>query len=336
MHNNIPGNHYPRLLIRADLPVALQKRCQQDLKDFRVQVIHLESVQLSLQQPNVDKHTLMYFVPLLNHDEAAELFQKEISYWQQNPFAFSFQSLFPGITDKPNVILQDHDGTQVYTKAYRFGEITKSSVKALITRIKEDLYVDDEDDNFDPDTPEGFEEESLDEQTQAIIDQFEKNIKQLDAAQMLKVTAAIKRVILQQNVKSDEKAHTKLVITNEYEIKLPEYNINIELNALTKALYIFFLKQEVPIHLDDLYLYESAIMELYLNTSNKNDVNQMRQTLSRTLDPETKSIYTHFSRIKSSFYRKMMPELAEPYIISGIGRHDRYIDLPKNAISINF
>lgn len=335
MHYNIPGHHYPRLLIRADLPVALQKRCQHDLRDFRVHVIHLESVQLGLEQLDVDESTLKYFLPLLNYDEASELFQREIDYWQQNPFAFSFQTLFPGITDKPNVILQDHDGTQVYTKAYRFGEITKSSVKALITRVKQDLYVDEDDDNFDPETPEGFEEESLDEETQAIIDQFEKNIKQLSSAQMLKVTAAIKRVILQQNVKSDEKAHTELVITNEYEIKLPEYNINIELNALTKALYIFFLMQEEPVHLDDLHLYEPAIMELYLNTSNKNDVEQMRQTLKRALDPETKSIYTHFSRIKSSFYRKMMPELAKPYIISGSGRHHRYVKLPKDAMNIN-
>jgi len=113
-----------------------------------------------------------------------------------------------------------------------------------------------------------------------------------------------------------------------YQILLPKYGIEIELSHLTKSIYILFLLHE-EIRLTNLKEHKRELLKIYKQVSNRENYDQMVQSVEDVINLETNAIYVHLSRIKAAFYSKLDWGIAEHYCISGARNEPKSIKLSR-------
>lgn len=188
-------------------------------------------------------------------------------------------------------------------------------------------------DSFIFESPRDLNEMSLfldlDNSTKNKILSIEKELKALKSSgQLIYVLPIIKEILSDYSTDFNDQQINQILITPDYKITLPAFN-NLEINFshLTKVIYIFFLNHPEGIDIKELKLYEKELMDLYLNISNQLDYNKMKQTIEDLVNPDSKAIYPHISRIKSTFYSLMDEQFADKFIVTSgnYGNSIKYI-----------
>ena len=110
---------------------------------------------------------------------------------------------------------------------------------------------------------------------------------------------------------------SRLVITKEYQILLPDYKIEIELTPLPKTVFLFFLNKPDGIYFKDLPLYKKELYEIYLKISSKSDIESIKQSIDDLINPFSNSMSEKCSRIKEGFSKKLADKFAKHYYIVG-------------------
>lgn len=112
---------------------------------------------------------------------------------------------------------------------------------------------------------------------------------------------------------------SRLCITDDYRIFLPEYNNReIKLGALYKAVYFLFLNHPDGIVLQRLEEHHKELVNYYLQTSNKNEMTpRMIETINALEYPGNNSINIILSKIKAEFKDAIDDHLARHYYIIG-------------------
>lgn len=126
----------------------------------------------------------------------------------------------------------------------------------------------------------------------------------------------------------------KMLITKDYRILLTDYDIEISLEPLPKAVYLLFLKHEDGIYFKELPYYREELFDIYKNITNKSDLNAVTSSLNRVTDPFDNSINEKCSRIKNAFVAKIDQEIASNYIITGIYGDRKRITLNRSLLTI--
>ena len=155
--------------------------------------------------------------------------------------------------------------------------------------------------NFDPSTQERL---------QIIID----NLEGLRATGQLFLALPLLDKLLKEQAIRDTKALSRLKITGDYQILLPQFNMEVQLSHLTKAFYVLFYQHPWGIPLSELPNYREELKQLYLAISNQNDYNKMMKSIDDLLNSPA-NIATHISRIKERFCELLYPEIALHYCI---------------------
>lgn len=185
--------------------------------------------------------------------------------------------------------------------------------------------------DYPTNSPEAYE---LDKTTEQLVDEIESKIQQLDKSQLIHLIPLLKKKLSNtaKSIKSTDLMSIK--IDERHQVFVYPAKLKVELNALTKAIYLFFVIQDSPIDLDDLPKYKNDIFEIYKQVSNLADLNQMKQSVEALVDPYSNAIFTHISRIKKAFYSIMDKEFVEDFIITGTGRKNRFVRIDKTKVTL--
>lgn len=126
---------------------------------------------------------------------------------------------------------------------------------------------------------------------------------------------------------------SKLVIDDRYRIFLPDYNnIEIELNPLSKSLYIFLLLKPEGIRFKELSNYRKELIEIYSRVGNRLDMDQVKKSIYDLTDPRSNSINEKCSKIKEAFISKIDDSIAEQYYITGSRSQNKLIKLDRSLL----
>ena len=163
-------------------------------------------------------------------------------------------------------------------------------------------------DEFFPAAPAAESEFDLDPKTKAMLDEIEAikvkygiTIEELEA-------------VLSYRVKLSH-----LRITRHKEIILDDFDHReVKMDALTKSIFLLYLKHPEGIRYKELCDHRSELEEIYLSISGRSDMDSIRKSIDDLTDPITSnSINEKVSRAKKAFREVVDVRIARFYYIDG-------------------
>lgn len=137
--------------------------------------------------------------------------------------------------------------------------------------------------------------------------------------------------MLRRAIRGNEKL-SRLVVTHDYRILLPDYNIEVSLRPLPKAVYLLFLRHREGILFKSLPDYRDELAELYLKFRGGELSDRENQSVLDVTNPFNNSINEKCARIREAFLSKFDEHLARYYYIDGHKGEPKRISLPANLI----
>ena len=109
---------------------------------------------------------------------------------------------------------------------------------------------------------------------------------------------------------------SKLVITEDYRFLLVDYNQEVELQPVHKAVYLLFLAHPEGIEFKKLSEYREELTDYYMATAKMMDKEKIIEGVDHLVNPLDNAINEKCSRIKKAFLELMDEYRASYYIIS--------------------
>ena len=110
---------------------------------------------------------------------------------------------------------------------------------------------------------------------------------------------------------------SRLLITKNYRFFLVDYNKEVELQPVHKAVYLLFLAHPEGIEFKRLSEYREELTRYYMVTAKTLDKEKIVEGVNHLVDPLDNAINEKCSRIKKVFFDMMDEYSATYYIISG-------------------
>ena len=110
---------------------------------------------------------------------------------------------------------------------------------------------------------------------------------------------------------------SRLLITKNYRFFLVDYNKEVELQPVHKAVYLLFLAHPEGIEFKRLSDYREELTRYYMATAKTMDKEKIVEGVNHLVDPLDNAINEKCSRIKKVFFDMMDEYSATYYIISG-------------------
>lgn len=126
---------------------------------------------------------------------------------------------------------------------------------------------------------------------------------------------------------------SRLVITKDYRILLPEYNnIEVKMEPLIKAVYFLFLKHPNGIAFKELADYREELLDIYKTLKPMGLSKRTIQSIEDVTNPLLNSINEKCARIRGAFVGQFDDSLAKNYYIDGIRGEAKKISLPRSLV----
>jgi hypothetical protein len=109
---------------------------------------------------------------------------------------------------------------------------------------------------------------------------------------------------------------SRLVITTDYRFILADYQKEVELQPVHKAVYLLFLAHPEGIEFKRLADYRTELLRYYMATAKMMDKEKVLEGVDHLVDPLDNAINEKCSRIKKVFLELMDEYTASYYIIS--------------------
>lgn len=126
---------------------------------------------------------------------------------------------------------------------------------------------------------------------------------------------------------------SRLVITNDKRIILPDYNMEINMPALPKSVYLLFLRHPEGIFFKFLPEYRDELSVIYEELRHGPLSEREQQSVNDVVDPLNNSINEKCARIREAFISKFDEHLANKYCINGKRGEPKKISLPQKLIT---
>lgn len=127
---------------------------------------------------------------------------------------------------------------------------------------------------------------------------------------------------------------SRLVITKDYRIMLPEYNdIEVKMEPLVKAVYILFLRHPEGIVFKGLTDYRKELLEIYKKLKPLGLNKRTIQSIEDVTNPLLNSINEKCARIRSAFIKEFDEGLAKNYFVTGERGEAKKITLPRDLLT---
>ena len=109
---------------------------------------------------------------------------------------------------------------------------------------------------------------------------------------------------------------SRLVITKDYRFVLADYQLEVELQPVHKAVYLLFLNHPEGIEFKRLGNYREELLGYYVATARWMDKEKAEESVDHLVDPLDNAINEKCSRIKKAFLELMDEYRASYYLIS--------------------
>ncbi len=117
---------------------------------------------------------------------------------------------------------------------------------------------------------------------------------------------------------NSNKGLSRLYITCDGEILLMDKNeTEVQMSAICKALYIFFILQQNAINLDELRNYRQEIFHIYKKISKSKDDSKLLDSIKTLTDYTASTLNSNITKIKKAFLNQLPDLEAKMYYISG-------------------
>ena len=123
-------------------------------------------------------------------------------------------------------------------------------------------------------------------------------------------------VLEQLRIEAARSKLSRLVITRDFRFILSDYNKEVTLTPVHKALYMLFLNHEEGIEFKDLADHREELRRIYGQTAPATDLAKIEDTVCRLTDPTDNAINEKCSRIKAAFGCLMDEYTLNYYMIS--------------------
>ena len=132
---------------------------------------------------------------------------------------------------------------------------------------------------------------------------------------------------LNQNVKL-----SRLRITKHYKIILVDYDKEIKMGPLPKTVFLFFLRHPEGVMFSHLQDHRKELKEIYGRVCTNDDLDKMRQSISRLTDPFDNSICEKCAAVKKAFVMNVSDTIAKNYYINGLQGEKKSISLDRSLV----
>lgn len=126
---------------------------------------------------------------------------------------------------------------------------------------------------------------------------------------------------------------SRIEITPDYRILLPDLEKEIVLQPITKALFLLFLRHPDGINFKEMSDYKEELIQLYIAVTDRIDQRAINKTITSICSPINNSIHEKCTRIREALVTCLGPKLAASYCISGKKGENKRINLPSSLIS---
>lgn len=129
-------------------------------------------------------------------------------------------------------------------------------------------------------------------------------------------------------------ATSSLLITADYRIMLPEYNKEITMHPLPKAIYLLFLKHPEGILFKSLPNFKQELTAIYKKISSFDDTSRIEASIADVTDPSKNAINEKCSRIREAFVKEFDDTIAQQYYITGNRAEPKRIQIDRAMVKI--
>ena len=168
----------------------------------------------------------------------------------------------------------------------------------------------------------------IDEEAFLKINLIEKNLEDLKQSGDISLIIPI----LQKYIDETEDDLTEYdffslsISIDDYKILIPEIDVEIKLNTLTKAIYFLFLSADSNgIDIKNLAPHKEYLLKIYKTISNRYDIEKLEETVDSLVAPGSELIYMHLSRIKSAFCEQIDDNYASWFYVQGTKGKNKFI-----------
>ena len=167
--------------------------------------------------------------------------------------------------------------------------------------------------------------DNFDDDTEELMEEVKERIAKLRQR-------GIAEYLLEQLIHPDNRL-SRLVITKDYRILLPDYNnMEIKMEPLAKAVYLLYLNHPEGIAFKCLPDYRKEITELYVKLRPTGLTDKALQSIEDVTNPHLNSINEKCARIRGAFLSEFDEYMAKHYYIDGKRGEAKKISLPRNLV----
>ena len=125
---------------------------------------------------------------------------------------------------------------------------------------------------------------------------------------------------------------SKLTITKDYSIMLSDYNKEVKLEPIVKAVYLLFLNHPEGIAFKCLPDFREELTQIYVKLKPFGMSERVLQSIEDVTNPLLNSINEKCSRVRAAFQPLVDASLVDQYIIIGKSGEEKKITLPRNLV----
>lgn len=125
---------------------------------------------------------------------------------------------------------------------------------------------------------------------------------------------------------------SKLTITKDYSIMLSDYNKEVRLEPIVKAVYLLFLNHPEGIAFKCLPDFREELTQIYVKLKPYGMSERVLQSIEDVTNPLLNSINEKCSRIRAAFLPLIDAALLDQYIIVGRSGKEKKINLPRSFV----
>ena len=106
----------------------------------------------------------------------------------------------------------------------------------------------------------------------------------------------------------------------------------VVMNALSKSVYLLFLRHEGGVCFKDLADYKGELLSIYKQLASREDLESMRESIEALTDVFNNSINEKCSRIRSAFVHVVDKSLVNEYVVCGKRGEPKRIVLDRSLV----
>lgn len=139
--------------------------------------------------------------------------------------------------------------------------------------------------------------------------------------------------VIRRMIDLPEPKLSKLRITKDYRIFLPDYNdMEITMPTLSKVVFFFYLRHPEGLRFKELVDYREELLEIYYRISNRGEIEKLDQSIDELVDSTRNSINEKCSRIRAAFVGRFSDELAKNYYMTVGSGNAKQITLDRDMV----